>query len=158
MESKMRTVEMPKKKTVVVASGVFDLVHLGHILFLQKAREAGGKNAELVVIVARDSTVEKMKGKAPILPEDERRAIVESLKPVDKAILGYEELDIGGVIKHLKPDIIALGYDQRGIMKKVQEAVKSGGFDIKVIKIKKFGRKDLNSSSKIKRKIIENMK
>ncbi len=63
------------KKKVVLASGVFDLLHLGHVRFLEEAKKAGGENAELVVIIARDSTVEKTKGKKPIMSEDQRRAL-----------------------------------------------------------------------------------
>ena len=106
------------KKTVVLASGVFDLLHLGHVKFLEEAKKAGGENAELVVIIARDSTVEKTKGRKPIMSEDQRRALVESLKVVDKAVLGYENLDIGEVIENIKPDVIALGYDQAEMEKK----------------------------------------
>jgi len=51
------------KKKVVLASGTFDLLHFGHVKYLEEAKKAGGKNAELIVIVARDSTVEKRKGK-----------------------------------------------------------------------------------------------
>ena len=54
-----------RKKKVVLASGVFDLLHLGHVKFLEEAKKAGGPNSELVVIVARDSTVEKAKGRKP---------------------------------------------------------------------------------------------
>src|SRR5512137_523974 len=100
----------PRKK-VVLASGVFDLLHLGHVRFLEEAKQAGGKNAKLIVIIARDSTVEKIKGKKPIMSEDQRCTLVESLKVVDKAVLGFEDFDIGEVINKIKPDIIALGYD-----------------------------------------------
>ena len=88
------------KKTVVLASGVFDLLHLGHVKFLEEAKKTGGKNAELIVIVARDSTVDETKGRKPIMSEAQRRALVESLKVVDEAVLGYENLDIGEVIDH----------------------------------------------------------
>jgi FAD synthetase len=67
---------MVTKKKIVLASGTFDLLHLGHVRFLEEAKKAGGKNAELVVIVARDSTVKARKGKKPIMPEDQRRALV----------------------------------------------------------------------------------
>ena len=53
------------KEKVVLASGVFDLLHLGHVKFLEDAKKTGGENAKLVVIVARDSTVEKTKGRKP---------------------------------------------------------------------------------------------
>src|SRR5512136_3121135 len=98
-----------KDRKIVLASGVFDLLHLGHVKFLEEAKKAGGKNAELLVIVARDSTVQRMKGRNPIMPENQRRALVESLRVVDEAVLGLEDFDIGDVIDRVKPDVIALG-------------------------------------------------
>jgi FAD synthetase len=147
-----------EKRKVVLASGVFDLLHLGHVRFLEEAKKAGGENAELIVIIARDSTVEKRKGKKPIMPENQRRALVESLKVVDEAILGYEEFDIGRVIEKIKPDIIVVGYDQDGMERMVKNYVKEKGLKIKVVKIGKFGEDELDSSSKIKQKIIEDFK
>ena len=65
------------KQKVVLASGVFDLIHLGHVRFLEEAKRAGGENAKLIVIIARDSNVEKMKVRKPIMSEDQRRVLVE---------------------------------------------------------------------------------
>ena len=143
------------KKTVVLASGVFDLLHLGHVKFLEEAKKAGGKNTELIVIIARDSTVEQTKGRKPIMPEDQRRALVESLKVVDEAVLGYENLDIGEVIEKIKPDIIALGYDQEDVAKNVQDYLDKHKLNVKVVRVGKFGEDALDSSSKIRQKIIE---
>ncbi|MEM2780512.1 MAG: adenylyltransferase/cytidyltransferase family protein [Candidatus Bathyarchaeia archaeon] len=144
-----------KKRTVVLASGTFDLLHLGHVRYLEEAKKAGGENAELIVIVARDSTVEKRKGYRPVIPENQRRALVESLKVVDEAILGYEEFDIGKVIEKIKPDIIAVGHDQDGMEKVVKDYIREKGLNIKVVRISKFSEDELDSSSKIKQKIIE---
>ena len=144
------------KKKVVLASGVFDLLHLGHVKFLEEAKKAGGKNAELVVIIARDSTVEKNKGRKPIMPENQRRALVESLKVVDEAVLGFEEFDIGDVIERIKPDVIALGYDQADMEKHVQEYVEKHKLNVAVVRIGKFEEDALDSSSKIRQKIVEN--
>jgi FAD synthetase len=144
-----------EKKKVVLASGVFDLLHLGHVKFLEEAKKAGGKDAELLVIIARDSTVEKNKGRKPIMPENQRRALVESLKVVDEAVLGFEEFDVGDVIERIKPDVIALGYDQAGMEKRVQEYVDKHKLNVAVIKIGKFEEDALDSSSKIRQKIIE---
>lgn len=145
------------KKKVVLASGVFDLLHLGHVKFLEEAKKAGGKNAELIVIIARDSTVEENKGRKPIMSENQRRALVESLKVVDEAVLGYEKFDLGDVIEHVKPDVIALGYDQADMEKGVKAYVKTHGLSIKVIRIGKFEEDTLDSSSKIRQKIVENL-
>ena len=148
-----RTVK--KKGKVVLASGTFDLLHLGHVKYLEEAKKAGGKNAKLVVIVARDKTVEKRKGLKPVMPEEQRRALVESLKVVDEALLGYQDFDIGTVIEKLKPDVVAVGHDQDGIEEQVRKAVTQKGLPVQVVKIGKFGKDELNSSLKIKRKITE---
>ncbi|MDI6690519.1 MAG: FAD synthase [Candidatus Bathyarchaeota archaeon] len=149
-----------EKRKIVLASGVFDLLHLGHVRFLEEAKKAGGKNAELIVIIARDSTVEKRKGKKPIMPEHQRRALVESLKVVDEAILGYEDFDIGKVLEKIKPDVIAVGHDSHitGMEQAVRKYVTEKGLKIKIVKVGKFGDGELDSSSKIKQKIIEDFK
>jgi FAD synthetase len=147
-----------ENKKIVLASGTFDLLHLGHVRFLEEAKKAGGKNAKLVVIVARDSTVEAQKGKTPVMPADQRRALVESLKVVDEVILGQEGISIEKVIENIKPEIIAVGHDQYGTEKQVLKAIKEEGLKIQVVKIGKFGKQELDSSSKIVRKIIESVK
>jgi len=146
---------MTKRRKIVLASGTFDLLHLGHVKYLEEAKKTGGKNAKLVVIVARDGTVEKRKGRKPVMPEDHRRALVESLKVVDEAVLGFEDFDMSRVIQTIKPDVIAVGYDQNGIERKVRETVVEKGFPVQVVKIGKFGKTELNSSLKIKKKVTE---
>lgn len=143
------------KRKVVLASGVFDLLHLGHVKFLEEAKKAGGKNAELIVIVARDSIVEQTKGSKPIMSENQRRTLVESLKVVDEAVLGLEHFDIGDVIKCIKPNVIALGHDQSSMEKRVKDYVDKNKLDVKVIQIGKFEEDELDSSSKIRQKIVE---
>lgn len=147
-----------KRRRVVLAAGVFDLLHFGHLRALEDAKKAGGRGSRLIVIVARDKTVERLKGRRPILPEDQRRALVEALKPVDKAILGYEEMNIAGVIQRIKPDVIAIGYDQHDMLKAVQEALKNYPGKVKVVKMRRYGPRNLNSSSKIKRRVIEELR
>ena len=144
-----------KRGKVVLASGTFDLLHLGHVKFLEEAKKAGGPNAKLVVIVARDSTVKKRKGRPPIIPEDQRRALIEALKVVDEALLGYEDFNMEQTIEKIKPDIIAVGHDQTGIEREVRKFIEEKGLKIEVVRIRKFGKEELNSSSKIMRKIIE---
>jgi len=148
-------VNQPGQKKVVLASGVFDLLHLGHVKFLEEAKKAGGPDAQLVVVVARDSTVEKTKGRKPIMVENQRRALVESLRVVDRAVLGYENLDIGEVIENIKPDVIALGYDQEDMMKQVLDYVNKNKINVEIVRVGKFGEKPLDSSSRIKQEIID---
>ena len=143
------------KRKVVLASGVFDLLHLGHVRFLEEAKKAGGKNAELIVIIARDSTVEKEKGRKPVMSENQRRALVESLKVVDEAVLGFEKFDLGDVVERVKPDVIALGYDQTEVEKGTRTYVDNQKLNIQVVRIGKFEEDELDSSSKIRKKIVE---
>jgi FAD synthetase len=147
-----------KDRKVVLAAGVFDLLHFAHVKYLEEAKKAGGPNAELVVIVARDSTVEKRRGEKPVIPENQRLALVDSLKVVDRAILGYEDFSIEKAIEQVKPDVIALGYDRGDIAQTVKDYLKKKGLNTEVVKIGKFGEDELNSSSKIKQRIIEHYK
>ncbi len=152
MASKHRS----KKRKRVLASGVFDLLHLGHVKFLEEAKKAGGKNAKLIVIIARDTTVEETKGRKPIMPDNQRLALVESLRVVDQAVLGLENFDIGNVIETVKPDVIALGYDQAEMEQRVKKYVERNNLNVKVVRVGKFEEDDLDSSSKIRQKIVEN--
>ncbi len=142
-------------RKVVLASGVFDLLHLGHVRFLEEAKKAGGKNSQLVVIIARDNTVKDKKRRKPVMSENQRRALVESLKVVDEALLGFKEFDLGDVIERVKPDVIALGYDQTELEKGTRKYVNNHKLNIRVVRIGKFEEDELDSSSKIKKKIVQ---
>ncbi len=149
--------KVEKGHLIVLAAGVFDLLHLGHVRYLEEAKTAGGENAKLIVIVARDKNVEDRKGEKPVMSEKQRRALVESLKVVDEAILGYQEFNMDDVIERIKPDVIALGHDQysNNIGKEVRKVVADKGLPIKVVRIGKFSEDELDSSSEIKKKIIQ---
>lgn len=144
-----------RKRSVVLASGVFDLLHLGHVKFLEEAKRAGGRKARLVVIIARDSTVKKTKIGKPVVSEDQRCALVGSLRVVDEAVLGFEDFDIGKVIEKIRPDVVALGYDQKDMEYAVRKYINDNHLRIKVVRIGKFSPAELDSSSKIKQKIVE---
>jgi FAD synthetase len=139
----------------VLASGVFDLLHYGHIRFLEEARKLGEPNARLTVIVASDETVFRAKGKPPIMPESQRRALVEALKVVDEAIIGGRNLDMDKVMKETHPEIVAVGHDQQDIEDQAKKLITEKNYDIKVLRVGKFGPDHLNSSSKIKKRIVE---
>jgi FAD synthetase len=146
------------KKTRVLAFGTFDIVHAGHAKYLEESRKLGGRDAELIVIVARDSTVKSLKGREPIFPEEQRRYLVESLKPVDRAILGYEGEDRLRVVEELKPEIIALGYDERPSEDFLKAELKKRGLaGTKVKRLTKYGDEVLNSTSKVVKRIQEVM-
>jgi len=141
--------------TTVLASGVFDLIHYGHIRYLEEAKKRGGEDAKLIVVVARDETVMRYKGKKPIIPENQRRALVEALEVVDEALLGYPERDMESVLMKIKPDVVAVGYDEENIRRELERITSEQGLDLRIEQIGRFGEEALNSSSKIKRKIVE---
>jgi FAD synthetase len=91
----------------VMASGVFDIIHTGHISYLEQAKAMGD---ELIVVVACDNTVRKRKHD-PVTPEKMRARIIASLKPVDTAVIGNDG-DMFRTIEKIRPDIIVLGFDQ----------------------------------------------
>ncbi len=139
----------------VLATGAFDLLHLGHVRFLQASKRKGGPGAELIVVVARDKTVLSRKGRSPILPEDQRRELVGSLRVVDKAILGHPHLDLLGILREVRPDIIAVGHDQKQIKVSVEKLLREERLPIRVVQIPKFGTGGLNSSTGIKQRVAE---
>ena len=89
------------------------------------------------------------------MPENQRCALVDSLKVVDCAILGFEGFDIGKVIEKIRPDVIAVGYDQEGMERTVRDYAEKENLKIRIVRVGKFGEDELDSSSKIKQKIIE---
>jgi len=139
----------------VLATGVFDLLHLGHLRFLEESKKTGGPHSKLVVVVARDKTVRRRKGKGPIVPEDQRRELVAALRVVDRAILGREEIDLLGILKEVKPDIVCVGYDQDAIRAAVTRLVRKEELPVRVVRIRRFGPIGFNSSSKLKSRIAK---
>ena len=93
---------------VVLAGGVFDIIHPGHIHTL---REAAGLGDVLAVVIATDKTAVKMKRRRPLHSQEQRRDLVGALKLVDAAVVGDDE-DIFRTVARIRPQIIALGYDQ----------------------------------------------
>ena len=94
---------------IVMAFGTFDFIHLGHLSFFQQANTFGDK---LIVVVARDSNVKRIKGKKPFFSQAERVKLVNNLKPVDLAVLGDDKNFFTAVQKY-EPSVIVLGYDQK---------------------------------------------
>lgn len=132
-----------------MASGVFDILHTGHISYLEQARSMGD---ELYVVVACDETVKKRKHD-PITPEDMRLKIVSSLKPVDHAIIG-SNCNFYDVLNEIKPDVIVLGFDQTFDEKNLQKDLKEKGYKI-IVKRASKSADDLEATRSIIRKIRE---
>jgi FAD synthetase len=142
---------------VVLAGGVYDVLHLGHLAALTEAKSFGDV---LVAVVATDVTVEMLKGRKPIFPENDRRALVEGLKPVDKAILGYEDVGFGfeQVLMEVMPDLVAFGYDQEKLEKTVREIIERRGLKIQIVELSKFDHEKFASSSSFRQKLSEELR
>jgi FAD synthetase len=144
---------LPRK--TVLATGAFDLLHLGHLRFLEESKKKGGPGSKLVVVVARDKTVLRRKGRGPVVPEDQRRELVSALRVVDRAILGREEIDLLGILREIKPNIVCVGYDQDEIRVAVARIVKREALPVRVVRIRRFGPVGYNSSSKLKSRVAK---
>ncbi|MCW3130437.1 MAG: FAD synthase [Methanophagales archaeon] len=137
----------------VLATGTFEILHPGHLLYLEEAKKLGD---ELFVIVARDVNVKKRK-RTSIIPEEQRLKMVSALKVVDKAILGSEE-NMYEPLYSIKPDIITLGYDQNFNEGELEQELRKRGFNSKVIRIKKHNSNAFCKAEDIIKHILELMR
>ena len=133
-----------------MATGTFDLLHPGHIYYLKEAKKLGDT---LAVVVATDATVRRLKHE-PVNPEEIRLNLIKELKIVDKAYLGYED-DMYEIVGEIKPDIIALGFDQIHDENKIKSELKKRKINAKIVRLSEFkGGSDLEGTRRIISKII----
>ena len=93
---------------ITLANGNFDLLHVGHVRYLQGAKALGGR---LVVAINSDASVRALKGEGrPIMPDHERAEIVAALADVDAVVI-FPELDVRALIREIRPDVQAKGTD-----------------------------------------------
>ena len=116
---------------IVLAGGVFDIIHPGHINTLNAAKKLGGT---LVVVVATDKTALKMKKRKPLHSAELRQELVSSLSMVDLCIIGDED-DIFKTVDLVKSQIIALGYDQTHQEKYITEGCRKINLDVTVARL-----------------------
>ncbi|MEM3342122.1 MAG: adenylyltransferase/cytidyltransferase family protein [Thermoplasmata archaeon] len=135
--------------TRVMATGVFDLLHAGHLHYLREAKKLGD---ELWVVVATDATVRKFKHE-PILKEASRLELVSELKVVDHAVLGSEG-DRFEVVKRIQPDVIALGWDQKDDPEELERQLQSLGLKCRVVRLD-YRNDDLGATRRIIQKVID---
>ena len=136
---------------IVLAGGVFDIIHPGHIHTLNAAKLLGDV---LVVVVATDNTAVKMKKRTPIHSQEQRQELVNSLEVVDLCLIGQEN-DIFKTVNHVKPQIIALGYDQIHQERYITEGCKKIKLNAKVARLQ--SPMPESSSSKIEKEYGESI-
>jgi len=131
----------PRKK-IVLAFGTFDYIHPGHKYYLEQARRYGDA---LIVVVARDSTVKEAKKHFPIRDEETRLTAVKRLRPVTKAALGSES-DYYRVLDAFKPEVIALGYDQKFLTRNLKKELKRRRLRTQIVRIDAYQPEQYKSS------------
>jgi FAD synthetase len=137
--------------TTVVAQGTFDILHPGHVHYLSDAAAMGDR---LHVIVARSRNVTHKE--TPILPDRQRREMVDALAVVDEAHLGHPE-DIFVPIERIDPDVIVLGYDQHHDEDRLREALRSRGLgaEVRRASARDAREEELCSTGRIVDRIVE---
>jgi FAD synthetase len=133
----------------VVATGTFDVLHPGHIYYLEESKKLGDK---LYVIVARDANVKHKPH--PIIPEEQRLRMVAALKPVDHAILG-DRTDMFRPIKEIQPSVITIGFNQFFDETNLREQLRERGLAPEIVRIGKYADGDLASSRLIVQRIVD---
>ncbi|OGE76281.1 MAG: hypothetical protein A3K06_03910 [Candidatus Doudnabacteria bacterium RIFCSPHIGHO2_01_52_17] len=118
----------------VLVFGTFDVIHPGHISFLRQAKKYGDF---LIVSLAREKFVLKIKGHSARHSEAERRQLLESLKIVDKVVFG-SKIDYLRHIANIKPSVIVLGYDQSAFTEKLREKLAERGLRVKIVRAKAY--------------------
>ncbi len=135
-----------------MAVGVFDLLHAGHLHYLEQAKALGN---HLTVVVAHDDTV-RIRKHEPVTNHDLRKRMVEGLKPVDEAIVGNSpDVSIFEILPVVNPEIIALGYDQEHAEDSIRQKLNELGYGaIKVTRVEGLSD-DLDGTRKIIARVLE---
>ena len=120
-----------KNIKVVFTGGVYDIIHPGHIHTLKNSKQEGDL---LIVSIARDNRVIKIKGRKPINNEKMRTILVSAIRYVDFTVLGSKG-DIFGIVKKIKPNVITIGYDQTHQINELKKRVKINNLNIKIKKL-----------------------
>ncbi len=133
------------KYQTVMVFGTFDILHLGHIYLFEQAKKIAKK---LIVIVARDNNVKKIKKQLPWHSEKERLKLLKQIKLIDEVCLG-QKTNPYLVIKKYQPDVILLGYDQNVFVQDLQVKIKEMGLKTKIKRARAF------KNSRFKTKILK---
>lgn len=129
--------------------GTFDGVHLGHLSFFKQAKKIS-TNSFLIVSVARDKNVLKIKGATPEINEKKRKKLLESYELIDKVVLGGLKNHISHIVKE-SPDVIALGYDQVTYVKDLEKDLEKKGLFVKIVRLKPH-KENIYKNSLLKKK------
>lgn len=125
----------------VLIFGTFDGLHPGHLNFFEQAKKYGDY---LIVVVARDKTVKKMKNRFPLRNEMERLGTLQKCKLINEARLGYEDNPYG-IIEEIAPDVICFGYDQKTFTENLPKELEKMSLSTKIYRMKPYKPKEYHS-------------
>ena len=128
-----------QRRTKIMVFGTFDGLHQGHLNFFKQTRNFM-KNSFLIVSIARDKNVIRIKGKSPFLNERTRMVLIKKSKLADRVVLSGIKNHIPHIVKE-RPDIIALGYDQKVYVKNLKKDLKNKGVLVKIVRLKPYKEK-----------------
>jgi len=140
---------MDTERVKIMVFGTFDGLHLGHLSFFKQAKDLV-RESFLVVSIARDVNVLKIKGSSPSLNERKRKKLIESCELVDEVVLGGVH-DYLAHIKKENPDIIALGYDQNNYVEHLKEDLNQKGLNPEIVRLKPY-KEHVYKNSLLKKK------
>lgn len=143
---------MKNKQTKIMVFGTFDGLHEGHLNFFKQAKNFI-ENSFLIVSIARDDNVFRIKGYKTKFKDTERRDLVKKCNIVDKVIMAGKKDYLSHILKE-SPDIIALGYDQKAYVKELKKDLKIRGISIKIIRLKPFKEKIYKNHLLNKKRLI----
>ncbi len=142
----MKTKKVTKKSSKkILLFGCFDLIHKGHLNLFEQAN----KHGQIIVVIARDKTIKKIKTKPPKHKEKQRLKHLKKIKTISKVYLGNTGNKYK-IIKKINPDIICLGYDQKIYVKDLKKELNKRKLKIKVIRLKPY-KPHKYKSSKLKK-------
>lgn len=127
------------RQTKIMVFGTFDGLHPGHLNFFKQAKKLA-KKSFLIVSVARDRNVKRIKKRLPTLNEKKRLILIKKYKIVEKVILSGVKNHLPHILKE-RPEIIALGYDQKAYVKNLKRDLKNKGLLVKIVRLKSFKEK-----------------
>ncbi len=139
-----------KKGKTVMVFGCFDILHKGHLNFLEQAKHRGDY---LMVVVGRDKTIKLVKGRKPFFSESQRKRQLKKIPVVDRVLLGSKH-DKYAVIEKHKPHIICLGYDQKFFTENLEKKLRKRNVQARIFRMKPY-RKNIYKSSKIRKKLMK---
>jgi cytidyltransferase-like protein len=120
-----------RRLKVVMMGGAFEIIHPGHVQALSEARRLGNT---LVVVVATDGSVEKNKGRPPVTSQALRVGLVSSVRQVDLALPGNKG-SIYDILLRIRPDVVALGYDQRHNGDEIAQEAARRGIHVRIARL-----------------------